>query len=196
MSETKVCVCSTTGKKKKLTKAERRLRRETKAKRQSEQAKARKKNQIFKTKEQERIDALTHYDLTSYDDDIEVMASIFNIHRSKRDWITTARWDLQERANKYEHLFGNFLIKHKVHFIHQAPFVIDGHIYFADFYLPEKRIVVEIDGDYHNGKYQQAKDRNRTGDLQFAGTKVVRIKNATTLDENMLNTKCRINGII
>lgn len=88
------------------------------------------------------------------------------------------------------------MIKHKVHFIHQAPFVIDGHIYFADFYLPEKRIVVEIDGDYHNGKYQQAKDRNRTDDLQFAGTKVVRIKNATTLDENMLNTKCRINGII
>lgn len=124
------------------------------------------------------------------------MASIFNIRRSKRDWITTARWELQERANKYEHLFGNFLIKHKVHFIHQAPFVIDGHIYFADFYLPEKRIVVEIDGDYHNGKYQQAKDRNKTDDLQFAGTKVVCIKNATTLDENMLNTKCRINGIV
>lgn len=149
-----------------------------------------------KSKYQERIDALTHYDLTSYNDDIDVMASIFNIRKSKRDWITTARWELQERANKYEHLFGNFLLKHNVHFIHQAPFVIDGHIYFADFYLPEKHIVVEIDGIYHSGNYQQVRDRNRTDDLEFAGTKVVRIKNVTTMDENMLLAKCKINGIL
>lgn len=176
----------------KQTKAER------KAKRQKGQtwAKRQGKNKAQKTKEQLRIDALLHYDLTSYDDDIDVMASIFSIRKSRREWIITARMELQEKANKYEHIFGNFLLKQNVHFIHQAPFVVDGHIYFADFYLPEKRIVVEIDGTYHDSNYQRTKDRNRTDDLKFAGAKVVRIKNATTLDENTLITKCKINNII
>ena len=200
MSETnsEMCGYKAVRMKIKQAKAERKAKREAKAKRQREQAKAKQQSKTFqpKTREQLRIDALTHYDLTSYDDDIDVMASIFNIRKSKREWIVTARLGLQERANKYEHLFGNFLLKQNVHFIHQAPFVVDGHIYFADFYLPEKRIVVEIDGDYHNGLYQRVKDRDRTDDLKFSGAKVIRIKNATTLDENSLKTKCKINGII
>lgn len=190
--------CKAVREKIKQAKAERKAKREAKTKRQREQARAKQLSKISqsKTKEQLRIDALTHYDLTSYDDDIDVMASVFNIGKSRREWIVTARMELQERANKYEHIFGNFLLKHNVHFIHQAPFVVDGHIYFADLYLPEKRIVVEIDGDYHDGHYQRAKDRDRTDDLKFAGAKVVRIKNATTLEESNLKTKCKINGII
>ena len=148
------------------------------------------------TRQQERIDALTHYDLTAYDDDINILSKLFNIRRSKREWIENARKDLQLKANKYEHIVGNILIEHNVHFYHQAPFVIDGHIYFADFYLPELRLVIEVDGDYHNGMCQREKDYNRTDDLKFAGAKVVRILNKTTLNKNLLLTKLKVNGII
>lgn len=196
MNETKSRECKSQNGKVKPNAQARKEKRKAKAKRHKERVKARKLEQASKTKEQLRIDALTHYDLTSYDDDIDVMASIFNIRKSKREWIVDARMRLQESSNKYEHLFGNFLLKHNVHFIHQAPFVVDGHIYFADFYLPEKRIVVEIDGTYHDGYCQRTKDKDRTDDLKFAGAKVVRIKNATTMDENTLSIKCKINGIL
>lgn len=149
-----------------------------------------------KTREQERIDALTHYDLASYEDDIDVLSKLFNIRRSKREWIVNARMELQLKANKYEHIVGNLLLEHNVHFYHQAPFVIDGHIYFADFYLPELRIVIEVDGEYHGLITQREKDNARTADLKFAGAKVVRILNQTTLNKNLLITKLKLNKII
>lgn len=180
----------------KFSKTKNKSKKDSKERRKREKSRQRQKETNAKRKNQENIDALLHYDLSSYDDDIDVMASIFNIRRSRKDWITITKMDLQSKANKYEHLFGNFLLKHDVHFIHQAPFVIDGNIYFADFYIPEKRIIIEIDGGYHDSKCQKEKDRKRTKDLKFAGTKVVRIKNATTMDDNILMVKCKINGIL
>lgn len=149
-----------------------------------------------RTWQQKRIDALTHYDLAAYDDDINFVSQLFNIRRSKREWIENIRRDLQLRANKYEHIVGDLLIRHNIHFYHQAHFVVEGHIYFADFYLPEFRLVIEVDGDYHNGICQKEKDDNRTDDLKFAGAKVIRILNKTTLNEKLLLTKLKVNGII
>lgn len=149
-----------------------------------------------KSWQQERIDALTHYNLSSYEDDIDVLSRLFNIRKSRREWIENTRYDLQMRANKYEHIVGNLLLEHKIHFYHQAPFVIDGHIYFVDFYIPESKTVIEIDGDYHYAMCQKEKDRNRTDDLNFAGAKVIRISNKIVSDKKLLITKLKLNHII
>ncbi len=51
----------------------------------------------------------------------------------------------------------------------------DGHRYRADFAIPSKKIVFEIDGhDYHKTKEQRTNDTRRERNLQKAGWKVIR----------------------
>lgn len=76
---------------------------------------------------------------------------------STEDWIEVHRYDLQNKANKYEHFVGNYLIKKGVNFIHQAPFVINRKIYFLDFFIPTLRVALEIDGIYHSSSKQNEK---------------------------------------
>ena len=49
------------------------------------------------------------------------------------------------------------------------------HYRIVDFYLPEQRLVVEIDGEYHN----REKDLKRDKDLQESeGVRILRLTNA------------------
>lgn len=61
----------------------------------------------------------------------------------------------------------------KFHFRRQHPI----SRFIADFYCHELRLVIELDGDYHQGKEQQEKDLNRTAELENLGIRVIRIKN-------------------
>lgn len=49
--------------------------------------------------------------------------------------------------------------------------------YILDFYCHEKKLVVELDGGYHEDELQKQYDENRTLDLQSAGLKVIRFQN-------------------
>lgn len=93
---------------------------------------------------------------------------------------------LRSTANCYEIDFAAYLMKKKLKFIHQAPFIFDGKIYFADFYLPAKHAIIEFDGNYHNGISQSEKDKRRDEDFNGMTIKVVRIPNAAVYDENYL----------
>ena len=55
--------------------------------------------------------------------------------------------------------------------IHKPP-----NSYKADFANEEKRVVIEIDGPYHNLTNQKIKDRKKTEVLEALGWKVIRIK--------------------
>ncbi len=57
-------------------------------------------------------------------------------------------------------------------FIRQKPIL---H-YIADFYCHELSLVVEIDGNTHNGSIRQMHDRQRDEDMQAIGLKVVRLE--------------------
>lgn len=51
----------------------------------------------------------------------------------------------------------------------------NGHRYRADFAIPSKKIVIELDGhEYHKSKEQRTNDARRERDLQTAGWKVIR----------------------
>ena len=54
--------------------------------------------------------------------------------------------------------------------------VISGFI--VDFYCPELRLVIELDGQVHEGRENQERDRFRDEALGLASVNVVRIRNS------------------
>ena len=101
------------------------------------------------------------------------LLKIFNIH------LTT--FQKKRRSQKY----------HKKHFINQKMFIDTRYKkgYIADFYLPELKLVFEIDGPSHDSKSAQAYDAVRSSFLAYRGVKVVRIPNSLTEDnqEGLIN---------
>jgi very-short-patch-repair endonuclease len=51
------------------------------------------------------------------------------------------------------------------------------HLYIADFYCHEKRLVIEIDGGIHNRKHVQEHDENRSAELDRLGITIIRFTN-------------------
>ena len=60
-----------------------------------------------------------------------------------------------------------------------------GKGYIADFYIPDLRLVVEIDGPYHTAETQQEYDQVRSSFLASLGIKVVRFTNSQTFSGNI-----------
>jgi very-short-patch-repair endonuclease len=56
-------------------------------------------------------------------------------------------------------------------------------IYIVDFYCHQNRLIIEIDGGYHNTLEQIEKDKERTSFLVFQGLKVIRFTNEQLLTE-------------
>ena len=54
--------------------------------------------------------------------------------------------------------------------------------YIVDFYCPEERLVVELDGQVHNNPIAQENDRTRTEKLNEIGIKVIRFENKMVFD--------------
>jgi very-short-patch-repair endonuclease len=66
---------------------------------------------------------------------------------------------LRERATPAERRFRGFLCHSKIKFKFQRAFIKKGGFVIADFYLPQKKLVIEIDGGYHLTPAQQSKDK-------------------------------------
>lgn len=98
--------------------------------------------------------------------------------------------ELIQRATKYEKDFSLFLVKNKIKFEFQkiVPITMDSKIvkfFICDFYIPKKKLIIEIDGDYHLNREQVEKDRIKDYYLQGLKYKVIRIKNSEI--ENSIN---------
>lgn len=63
----------------------------------------------------------------------------------------------------------------KVIYIHSDYKIVK--FYIADFYIPFSKLIIEVDGGYHNTYEQVMKDADRTRELIKAGYKVVRFNN-------------------
>ena len=66
-----------------------------------------------------------------------------------------------------------------VKFRRQHP--IDNFI--ADFYCPKARLIIELDGDYHQEIGQTQYDEGRTYELQELNLRVIRFKNSEVVNE-------------
>ena len=56
------------------------------------------------------------------------------------------------------------------------------HLFIVDFYCHECKLVIEIDGDYHNSKDQKEKDSERTKLLIFQDLSILRFTNQEVFD--------------
>jgi len=63
----------------------------------------------------------------------------------------------------------------------------------ADFFIPRKGLLIEVDGGYHNCPDQQKKDRNKDALYESLGYNVLRIRNedVDTFDTNSIHTNFR-----
>lgn len=130
---------------------------------------------------------LDEYDTKGYFKDLEYLGRISYISESTRAWIEARMYELREKANVYEHKVGELLINNGIDFIHQAPFVFRPKtIYFVDFYLPKQRIVIEVDGNYHDSRTMRHKDSDRDYNFKSIGIRVIRVSNGETGDLKML----------
>lgn len=78
----------------------------------------------------------------------------------------------------FDKLVEDFNEKHKTRYYRQVKII--GYI--VDFYFPEARLAVEIDGDSHIGKEQYDKERQQH--LEEYGIKVIRFQNEEVLFAN------------
>lgn len=65
------------------------------------------------------------------------------------------------------------------HFRRQHPI----HYFIADFYSHQLKLVVELDGGYHENTQQQKKDQLRTEQIKFQGLNVIRFTNQEVIHD-------------
>lgn len=66
--------------------------------------------------------------------------------------------------------------------IPQQPIVTGRKLYFADIYLPEIKLVIEINGGYHFTDKQRRKDKNRSQGIRRLGYSLFNITNKDARD--------------
>jgi len=76
----------------------------------------------------------------------------------------------------------SFLSNYGVDFRFQYPYYVRDHFYILDFYLPKKKICLEIDGYFHFTEKGRKKDLRRDKELINEGIRTVRICNSMFKD--------------
>lgn len=93
---------------------------------------------------------------------------------------------LEVNATYAERLLKTFLTG-KIDFEFQKIIYTDNkHFFIADFYIPSKNLIIELDGEYHDDIKQQNKDIWRTQLLHSLGYKVIRFKNKQIIESKNL----------
>ena len=82
------------------------------------------------------------------------------------------------------------LLGYKV--IPQQPIATGRKLYFADIYLPEIKLIIEVDGGYHFTKDQKRKDGNRSSCIWRLGYHVVRLNNHDARNQKKVKEKIDI----
>ena len=59
------------------------------------------------------------------------------------------------------------------------------HGFIVDFYCPSERIVIELEGNVHDTEAQRGYDQARTGFLEGAGYRVIRVRNRDVSREHL-----------
>lgn len=136
------------------------------------------------------------HNISNYIEDYAIISKFSHLPFSKREWIETRRYEHQFSANKYEHMLGKYLLDHNVKFIHQAPFVICGRIYFLDFFIPSLRLALEVDGVSHSYMRQMDKDVSRDKDFYSIGVKTIRISNDEVNIPKILDMRMKVEGVV
>lgn len=82
---------------------------------------------------------------------------------------------------KTEHGVAAALMAEGVDFVHQCVFEHERGAICVDFFFPDRRLVVEIDGDHHKKPLGSVSDVDRDAWLSRVGVRVVRVPNADAI---------------
>lgn len=85
--------------------------------------------------------------------------------------------ELRKRATPQERQVYSILKVLYPKVVFQKSFLTGDRIIIVDFYIPEKGIVVEVDGSHHYKGEQLKQDKKRDSYLKSRGIKVFRVKN-------------------
>ena len=67
----------------------------------------------------------------------------------------------------------------KCHFRRQHPI----SYFIADFYSHKMKLIIEVDGEYHQSEDQQRKDEIRTDLIKFQGIEIIRFTNQEVMED-------------
>ena len=114
----------------------------------------------------------------------ERLLEIERLNNWMQDKAKEFRKDLVTRQTKAESILARALLKYndEFNFSYQNIIYIKKKslikkFYIVDFFIPSKKLIIELDGEYHYTMDQQAKDLERTKDLEALGYKVLRFDN-------------------
>ena len=88
---------------------------------------------------------------------------------------------LRKNITRYENNVLKLLVSLGIEFIFQEAFFDRYYFLIADFYLPKYNLLIEVDGNSHNGMEKKKQERKRAIWLRKKGLGVLRIRNKSTL---------------
>ncbi len=96
--------------------------------------------------------------------------------------------DLRKRSTEAEQVLWEVLRNRKLinkKFLRQHPLFYDltgkESFFISDFYCHEAKLVIELDGEYHN--YRLKEDKQRTEIINYLGITVIRFKNEEVIND-------------
>lgn len=112
-----------------------------------------------------------------------------NMNKPSDRWIRQRRAELLSKSSDAEKTaFRNF-VRLGLKPVRQHPVWTKRRIYFADLYIPQLKLIVEIDGGYHYTARQKRLDENRSSGLWRLGYHVVRLSNRDARNISKIKAK-------
>lgn len=109
----------------------------------------------------------------------------------KKKWIEQRRNELKSRTTSAEKSITKILLMLGITHKTQYPINTGRKQYFADVYIPSLKLILEIDGSYHNSANQKRLDENRSANLRRLGYHVCRLSNKDAYNPNKVIAKLR-----
>ena len=118
----------------------------------------------------------------------EIEGASFNTSKQLVNWTSSNRKKLKKEATVCEKIvFDKLQQSLKGRVKKQQPFIIEGRLYYADMYIPSKKLIIEVDGGYHNTDEQKIRDSQRDKDFTSIGYTTMRIRNEDVMDRKKLS---------
>lgn len=119
-------------------------------------------------------------------------------YKTARKLVTQRVLDLRKRATWAEKIFNDKMRKAcPVKYQFQRGFIKGGYFAITDFYIPSRKICIEIDGDYHKDPEQQKKDKRRDNWLRnVRGMKVCRLTNKQAINMTIYEVESLIKNMV
>ena len=94
-------------------------------------------------------------------------------YKHNKDLVSNAKSLRKNMTKEERHLWYDFLREYEIRFLRQK---IVGR-YILDFYCPQAKLAIELDGSQHYDPKEMVKDSERTAYLKQFGISVIRIPN-------------------